>query len=102
MNEWETIAWTAVVGAIIFGAVWVLIDNSKKSLEGRIKNCEHVIDNMAADCARKKEDFITTRAFDRFEGHLNVRMDGFNKNFDHLTKRIDDLIHSLRNEKTNE
>jgi hypothetical protein len=92
MNEWQTIAWFAGIGSIFFGAVWGLIKNEVSGVHGRLKNVEHVIDNMIRDCADKKEDFITTKAFDRFESNLTNRFNGLDTNISNLTKRIDDLV----------
>ena len=101
MNEWQTIAWVAGISTTIFGVVWLLVQDVKRSAHARIQRVEHVVDNMVVDCAKKKDDFITTKAFDRFEGHLVSRMDGFNKNIEHLTTRVDDLMLALRNGKEN-
>lgn len=99
MNEWQTIAWVVGMGSVVFGAVWVIIQDAKKGTHARIQRCEHVIDNMVADCAKKKDDFITTKAFDRFEGHLVNRVDNVQKSVDHLTQRFDDFMLTIRNGK---
>jgi len=108
MNEWETIAWIVGIGAVIFGAVWVIVHDAKKSTEihiedvkkgchARIDRTDHVIDGIIEGCNKKKEQYITTQAFDRFENHQNTKMDGLNNNINHLTTRIDDFIKTARN-----
>lgn len=107
MNEWQTIAWFAGIGGAFLGATWKMVEVAKKDLSdkitthstaanGRIKNIEHVIDNMVADCTKKKDDFITTKAFDRFEGHLVTRVENVQKSVEHLTTRFDDFIITQR------
>jgi len=100
MNEWQTIAWFVGISSVFFTAIWVIIQDVKKGIHKRVTNCEHVIDNLVSDCTRKKDDFITTKAFDRFENHLTNRFDGLDKNITGLTKRIDDLVLTVRNGKT--
>lgn len=92
MNEWETIAWFAGIGSIFFGAVWLLIKNEVQTVHSRMKQIEHVIDNIVRDYANNQGDFITTKAFDRFEGNLTNRFNGLDANISGLTKRIDDLV----------
>lgn len=99
MNEWQTIAWVAGLATTVFGVVWLLVQDVKRSAHARIQRVEHVIDTVVSDCSKKKDEFITTKAFDRFEGHLASRMDGFGKNIEHLTTRVDDLVFALRNGK---
>jgi hypothetical protein len=89
MNEWETIAWFVGICAAFFGAVWLIIKDVKKGVHARVARCEHVIDEVVRDCSRKKDTFITTSAFDRFEGHLVNRVDNVQKSVDHLTERFD-------------
>jgi hypothetical protein len=99
VNEWQTIAWFAGIGGGFLTIAWKMVDVARTDLAGRIKKCEHVIDNMVSDCAKKKDDFITTKAFDRFEGHLVNRIETVQKSVDNLTRRLDDYISSTRNGK---
>ena len=96
MNEWQTIAWFAGIGSLFLGIVWRLVESAKKDLSERIAKTEHVLDNICQDCAVKKDEFLTIKAFDRFEHHLSTRVDGLLKTIEHLTKRVDDLIFTLR------
>jgi hypothetical protein len=108
MNEWQTIAWFVGVSGTFCTFLWFFHQDAKKGLykrvsevedhiEERVKRCEHVMDVVVSDCAKKKDDFITTKAFDRFENNLNTRFNGFDKNINHLTSRIDDLVIVIRN-----
>jgi hypothetical protein len=97
VNEVTTIVSVVVVGGVVFGAVWLLFQDVKKGVHARVERCEHVVDSFVRECGNKKDDFITTKAFDRFENNLNTRFNGFDKNFEHLTERIDDLVLTIRN-----
>ena len=97
MTEGAIIVSVVVVGSVVFGAVWLLYQDVKKGVHARVERCEHAIDTFVSDCGKRKDDFITTKAFDRFENNLNTRFNGFDKNFEHLTERIDDLVMTVRN-----
>ena len=97
MTDWVLVGIFAGVSTAIFGAVWIIVQDVKKGVHKRCDRCEHVIDMFTQECAKKKEDFITTKAFDRFEGHLTTRFDGLDTNVSHLTQRIDDLVLTVRN-----
>jgi hypothetical protein len=97
VNEYAIITTVVIVGCAVFGAVWLLYQDVKKGVHARIERCENVIDDVVRECGRKKEDFITTKAFDRFEGHLTIRFDGLDKSITHLTQRVDDLVLTVRN-----
>ena len=108
MTELTTIVAVVIVGCAVFGAVWIItrdvkssltayIEDVKKGVHARVDRSDHVIDEIVRDCSRKKENFITTGAFDRFEKNLNVRFNGFDDNIKHLTERVDDLIIATRN-----
>jgi len=99
MNEWQSIAWFLGIASVFFTAVWAIVAESKKSAHARIGRLEHTVDGIIEACAKKQEDFITTKAFDRFENHLNTKFDGMNNSINHLTTRIDDFIRTNRNGK---
>jgi len=100
MNEWQTIAWFVGISSVFFTAIWIIIQDVKKGVHARVKQCEHAIDGIISVCNKKKDDFITTKGFDRFENHLTTRFDGLDKNITGLTKRIDDLVLTVINGKT--
>ena len=108
MNEWQSIAWFSGIGTVIFGAVWVIVADVRRGLtahirdvekgcHARIDRCDHVLDDVVRDCHTKRDDFITVKAFDRFEFHLNSKFDGMSSSINHLTVRIDDFIKLSRN-----
>ena len=97
MTDWIMIGIVAGVATAIFGAVWLIVQDVKKGVHARITRCEHVIDVFVSDCSRKKDDFITTKGFDRFEGHITTRFNGLEKGINHLTSRVDDLVLTVRN-----
>ena len=59
MNEWEMIAWVSGISSVIFGVVWLLVQDVKKGVHKRIDRCEHAIDVFITDCGNTKKDFIT-------------------------------------------
>jgi len=104
MNEWAIIISVVSVGAVVFGAVWIIIQEVKKSLmkyiedvkksaHARIDRCDHAIDSVA----NTKNDFITIGAFDRFEANINNRLDGMQSQMTVTNSRIDDLILAIKN-----
>lgn len=99
MNEWELIGIICTVGAAIFGAVWLLMNDCKRGINARVKRCENAIDAVARETGNHHRSFITTDAFDRFENNLNTRFDSMSDNINHLTTRIDDFIIASRNGK---
>jgi hypothetical protein len=90
MIEWATIGVLVGIAAAFFTAVWVLVESAKKSAHARIQRCEHTIDMIVQDCGKKKDEYITVRAFDRFEKNIMDRLDG-------VTKRFDDFLIYARN-----
>jgi len=110
MNEWQTIAWFVGISSAFLGTSYGMVSACKKDLENTVKvltknnadrifKCEHVIDDVVRECHNKRDDFITVKAFDRFEFHLNTKFDGMSTSINHLTTRIDDFIKSNRNGK---
>ena len=95
MSVIEIGAFIGIVAAVL-GAVWIMVEAGKKSSHARIGRCENAIDEIVRDCGKKKDDFITVRAFDRFEKNIIDRLDG-------VTKRFDDfLIYARTNGKRKE
>jgi len=90
MNEWQTILWAFTIGGGIFGGMWIVLQDIKKSAHARISRLENVMDEIVRDCGTKKDNFITMKAFDRLEVNITRRLDGTNT-------RIDDLLITLRN-----
>ena len=101
MNEITTIVSVVVIACAVFGAMWLIIQDVKRGVHARIERCENVIDTVVVECSKKKEDFITTKAFDRFESNLTVRFNGFGDSIKHLTSRIDDLVIATRSDGAN-
>jgi low affinity Fe/Cu permease len=97
MNEWQTILWAFTIGGGIFAGMWILLQDIKKSAHARIGRLENVIDEIVRECGKKKEDFITTKAFDRFEGNINTRLDGMTTQMNTTNSRLDALTLAIRN-----
>ena len=90
MTDWSIVIAIVTIGAVIFGAVWILYQDVKKGVHARIGRLENVTDEIVRDCGKKKDEFITVRAFDRFEKNIMDRIDG-------MTKRFDDFLVYTRN-----
>jgi len=101
MNDWALISGAVVLILTVIGFIfkwgWNIIQDVKKGVHARVERCEHVVDGIIDACNKKKEDYISNKAFDRFEHHLNTKFDGMNNNINHLTTRIDDFINNHRN-----
>ena len=97
MNEWETIAWVVGVGSAIFLGMRAIMNDAKKSSHARIDRLENVVDEIVRDCGKKKDNFITTHGFDRFETNMNNRLDGMATQLNTTNSRIDDLTKILLN-----
>ncbi len=90
MNEWQTLAWVAVVGGAIFGGMWLILQDFKKGAHKRIDRLENVTDEIVRSS-------ITTSALDRFEKNMNNRLDGFQSQMSTQNSRIDDLVLAIKN-----
>ena len=90
VNEWQTIAWVIGVGGSIFGGMWLLLQDFKRGSHKRIDRLENVVDEISRGT-------ITTKAFDRFESNMTVRLEGMTTQMATTNSRIDDLILAVRN-----
>jgi hypothetical protein len=96
-SDWITIGAFVAVATAFFAAMWAIIGDVKKSAHARIDRVEARVQGIVTDCSQKKDDFITTKAFDRFERHLSSQVDSVKTEVTHLTKRIDDWIAISKN-----
>ena len=98
MNEFmQIIIFAVIVGGSVFGATWMLIQDMKKGAHARISRLENVIDEIVRDCGKKKDQYITTGAFDRFDTNVSNRLNAMQGQMNSLNSRIDDLVLALRN-----
>jgi len=89
----------SVLLALVFGTFsvfWKIIQDVKKSLHARIDRNEDKLTERENHCTTVQEKFISIGAFDRFEKHLGSRFDGVKSEVGSLTKRIDDLVFTIR------
>jgi hypothetical protein len=93
----QTIVFAVIVAGAIFSAMWLILQDLKKGAHARISRLENVVDEMIRDCGKKKDQYITTHGFDRFETNINNRLDSMSTQLSTTNSRIDDLTKILLN-----
>jgi hypothetical protein len=99
LADWQLILIFSTIAAIFFGAVWFLVQDTKKSAHARMDRIETDFRTMETTCNTRLATYVNKDDVTK----IDHRLDGMDKDiksgFNTLTGRIDDLLLAFTNGK---